>query len=445
MGLFASRAFVPAFAAAFILRFGPEVPWLNELGLLGLTGIEAAPSWFTSDWCIIALAALATIEVMAAKNAEARDILGLIDKYFKPVMAAITTLGVAISVEDQQFLEEIRDGMEAALVPAAAGFTLASLTWGSVLAAVAAVGTFITATVREFFVSLFSDLDVDDDTGAQKLLSWAEDVWSLFGLWFLILFPFLMLALIGLVMGMIFLLRWWFWRKEEASRVPCESCGQLMYRCAIRCGHCGTQNPRLCDVGLFGQSDRDDPADPIRLPFKLAESRRCPVCATRLDARHPRQHCDRCGHDPFADAGFVRAYANRIAGRVPTVLILSGVLGAIYIVGVIPAVIYYRLTLVAPFSRYIPRGRSLVMRWGLRLAFFLLLASQLVPFLGMITIPVMALMSHLAYRRLFLSLTDDVPVNDPPAKTLPPAAPDRAAPPDTPPAPAEPPATETAS
>ena len=416
-GLFASRAFVPAFAAALILRFGVHLPFVGDWGLLAYLGVGQAPAWFTSDLSLLVLGALSALEVLASKNTDARAVLDLVDKYFKPVMAALTTLGVATAV-DGDFAEGIMRGVgeaeaslglppgggSVALVPVAAGMTLSGLA-----STIAAAGTYVIASVRSFLAGLFQDIDEDDDAGLQKLLSWAEDLWSFFGLWFLVLFPLVMLALIGLVTGLVLLLRWWAHRKEEASKVPCPSCGQPMYRCALACGNCRTPNPQVCDVGIFGQSDTGDPADPATQPLQLAEARRCVLCATKLEKRCPRQICPRCGTDAFADAALADAYVRRISQRLPWVLVVCGLLGSLWIIGVIPAVILYRWTLVAPFRRYVPRGRNLLAKWGLRLAFFLLLASQIVPFLGMVTVPVMAAMSFVAYRQIFVSMLDQAP------------------------------------
>lgn len=413
MGLFASRAFIPAFAAALIMRFGPAIG-LDDVGLLRALGVTGAPSWFTSDLCLLILGILAGLEVAATKNPDARAILNEVDKYAKPLMAALTVMGVA-SAGDVAFAAGLmvegdtgggaHPGMIVAMLPILA----IGLTWSSIPAAISAVGTFIVATTRSFIVGLFIDADEDDDAGLQKLLSWAEDIWAMFGLFFLILFPFIMLALIGIATGFVFLIRWWAHRKEEASRVPCPSCGESMYRCAMKCGKCKAANPNICDVGLLGQSDTDDPADVATQPYQLAEAKRCPTCATKLESRHPRQACEHCGDDPFDDPAFVRAYADRISARLPLVLLVTAGLGLIYIVGVIPAVIYYRMALVAPFRRYIPRGRNLAMKWSLRLVFFVLLATQIIPGAGAITVPVMALLSFLAYRQMFLCLADDSP------------------------------------
>ena len=415
-GLFASRAFLPAFAAALILRFGVHMPVIGDWGLLAYLGVGQAPAWFTSDLSLLVLGALSLLEVTASKSTDARAVLDLVDKYFKPVMAALTTLGVATAV-DGEFAGQIMQGMgeaeaslglppggAAVLTPVAAGMTLSGVS-----ASVAAAGTFVLGSVRSFLTGLFQDVDEDDDTGLQKLLSWAEDLWSFFGLWFLVLFPLVMLTLIGVVTGFVLLLRWWAHRKEEASKVPCGSCGEPMYRCALACGNCRTPNPEVCDVGWLGQSRAHAAADRATQPLQLIEAKRCAVCATKLPRRCPRQVCPRCGTDALADPALADAYLRRVSQRLPWVLVVSGLLGSVWIIGVIPAVILYRWTLVAPFRRYIPRGRNLLAKWGLRLAFFLLLASQLVPFLGLVTVPVMAAMSFVAYRQMFAGMLDDPP------------------------------------
>ena len=175
---------------------------------------------------------------------------------------------------------------------------------------------------------------------------------------FLILFPVVMIALIAAVTGLIAGVRWWLNRKEEKSRVACATCNTLMYRCAMACGTCRSPNPKVCDVGVLGQSDTDDPADLNSQPRQLAEARRCPLCATRLPQRDPHQACPTCDTRPFANPAFVQQYENDIAKRLPLVLGVGALLSAIPIIGLIPGVIYYRMALVAPFRRYLPWGKA---------------------------------------------------------------------------------------
>ena len=79
-------------------------------------------------------------------------------------------------------------------------------------------------------------------------------------------------------------------------------------------------------------------------------------------------------------------------------------LGLIPVLGVIPGVIAYRLALVAPFRRYLPTGRRLLLRWGLRLAMLILVAFQWVSVAGALALPVMALINYGAYRTAYRRL-----------------------------------------
>ncbi len=407
-GLFASRAFVPAFAAALFLRFGDRAPLLGPIVEgMGLLKGGVVPGWFTSDVALIVLGALAALEIAANKSPDARAMLNKLDKYVKPGMAALTFMGVA-GVKDAAFIEktiglahDLGGGpVGGGMLVLAAGGTIASLLTAA-MAAVSAVGTFVIAAVRSAILGVFFDADPDDDVGIQKLFSWASDIWATFGVFFLILFPFIMIGLVVIVTGLIAGLRWWVNRKEEKSRVACGTCNTLMYRCAMACGSCRSPNPNVCDVGLLGQSDTDDPADMESQPRQLAEARRCPLCATRLTERDVHQACTVCGTQPFADPAFAQRYERDIAKRLPLVLGVGALLSAIPIVGLIPGVIYYRMALVAPFRRYLPWRKSFFAKWAIRLVLFLLIAVQWIPAVGIVTVPAMALISFLTYRGLF--------------------------------------------
>lgn len=404
-GLFASRAFVPAFAAALMLRFGGDLPLIDKVmsGLSLLNG-SVVPNWFTSDASLVVLGILAALEIAANKNPDARAVLNKLDKFVKPGMAALTFLGVA-GVKDTAFIQQTIGAASDAHGPAAGGVVLLAMgtTLATVFAAVSAVGTFVIANVRSAVLGVFFDADPDDDVGIQKLFSWASDIWAAFGVFFLILFPFVMIALVAIVTGLIAAVRWWLNRKEEKSRVACATCKTLMYRCAMACGSCRSPNPNVCDVGVLGQSDTDDPADVESQPRQLAEARRCPLCATRLPERDPHQACPACETRPFADPAFVERYETDIAKRLPLVLGVGALLSAIPVIGLIPGVIYYRMALVAPFRRYLPWGKSFVAKWAIRLVLFLLIAVQWIPAVGIVTIPAMALISFFAYRGLFRS------------------------------------------
>src|SRR3954470_551416 len=92
LGVFSSRAFLPAFVTALLLRFGPQVPWLAHAGLL--TQVRGVPTWFTSDTALIVLAVLSALELLAERSPEAGAVLAEVHDYRKTGMAVLTYLGV---------------------------------------------------------------------------------------------------------------------------------------------------------------------------------------------------------------------------------------------------------------------------------------------------------------------------------------------------------------
>ncbi|MHC5545024.1 hypothetical protein ACYOEI_42855, partial [Singulisphaera rosea] len=135
--------------------------------------------------------------------------------------------------------------------------------------------------------------------------------------------------------------------------------------------------------------------------------KRCPSCATRLRPRMLRQRCEACGISTTADPDFVQDYVEFVDRRVPLVCAVCFLSGLVPILGVIPAVIYTRLAIVAPFRRYIPSGRNFMIRWGVRLVSLVLVAFQWVPLLGGLLLPALAFINHRAYRAAFRQLAEE--------------------------------------
>ena len=113
------------------------------------------------------------------------------------------------------------------------------------------------------------------------------------------------------------------------------------------------------------------------------------------------QACPACGTGVFDDPAFVTAYDTLVASRVPTVLLVCALLSFFPVIGLIPGIIYYRIAVVAPYRRYIGRGRTFFLRWGVRILFLFLIMFQWVPLLGIAVVPLMAFISHTVYRNSF--------------------------------------------
>ena len=395
IGLFASRAFVSAFAVAAALKWGPQIAWINNTGLL--QRVKDVPSWFTHDVTLTILGLLAVLEIAATKSADARALLNEIDGYIKSASAFVTTLVVSgiISHNDAAVLKQITAFIE----PVQAGFGDQLL--GFFAACLSAVGVWFTCTVRRGFIGFFLDADPDDDTMVLGLMSWAEDLWALLGTLLLILFPLVMLTLTLLILGMVALLRWRAKRREEKTKTVCASCGESMYRSAAACPACKQPNAEIHAVGWLGQSLDTREQHPDTQPLRLTQKQRCPLCAAHLKSGKARQTCPDCGYELFDDESEVARYLAELDARVPMVLVFTGLLSLLPVIGIIPAILLYRLRLIAPLRRYTSAWRTVPTRWALRLLFFVLIWVQVIPIVGGLAIPIMAALSYGAYRRMF--------------------------------------------
>ncbi len=385
VGVFAARAFLPAFVTALLLRFGPQVPWLAGAGLL--RSVRGVPPWFTSDAALVALGVLAALELVAERVPEAKDALDAVHGYLKAGMAALTYLGVLDATD--------RAAVAPMVNQAGLGDFFPALLVGA--------GTLLATRVRGAAVDPLGEADEDDDLGIQRLLRWAGDLWGGLGPVALIVFPLLSLALFGVALVVLVLVERRVEAGRERARVPCGTCGLPIHASAPSCPDCHSPIEEPRDVGLLGQA-KAGAADLRTLPYRLVSVKRCPACASRLAGRTPKPTCGACGHRLLEDPGFARGYVASIDRRVPFVFGACFLLGLIPVLGVIPGVICYRLAIVAPFRRYIPPGRGFVLRWGVRLVVLSLAAFQWVPVAGGLALPAMALINYAAYRTAYARL-----------------------------------------
>ena len=385
VGVFASRAFLPAFVTALMMRFGPGNPWLSLGGLL--PHVRGVPTWFTSDASLIVLGFLSALELAAERSPEARVFLDEVHGYLKAGMAALTYLGVLNASERAAVGRLIQQAGLVELVPIIA----------------VATGTFLATRARGAILGPLAEADEDDDLGLQKILRWAGDLWATLGSAALVVFPLLTIFVFGLGVIVVVLIERRMESRKERVKVPCARCGALIHPSALACPSCKTPVEEPRGIGWLGRPT-ETPADVGSLPYQLVALKRCPVCAGRLGRKAARQTCGDCGRPLMDDPGFARGYIGSIDRRVPLTCLVCFVLGLIPVLGVIPGVIYYRLAIVAPFRRYIPPGRGFLLRWGVRLALVVLVAFQWVPVAGGLALPAMALINYGAYRTAFRKL-----------------------------------------
>ncbi len=390
IGLFASRAFLPAFVTALALRFGPEIPWIAEIGLLG--HVRHVPTWFTHDVTLIVLGILAALELVAERVPEVRLALQDVQEYLKVGMAALTFLGV-LGVSDAEFVRQVVP----VAVPDAAGL----LDYLPLI--FIAGGVYVAASARGAIVKGLTEADEGDELGLQGFLQKVEDWWAGLGPIALILLPLATIALLILTLIALALLQRRMEARQDAMKAPCPKCGALIFAGAPTCPACRAAIVQPRAVGLLGQA-LNRPADPASHPLSLVSVKRCPICATRFDRRAVQQDCKTCGHALMSDPRFAQEYIGFVDRRVPLVCALCFLMGLVPILGVIPGVITYRLAIVAPFRRYIPPGRAILLRWGVRLAIVILVAFQWIPVAGGFALPLMALINYGVYRGVYRGL-----------------------------------------
>lgn len=383
-GPFATRAFLPAFVVAALLRYGPGIPFVRDRGLLA--GIDDAPAWLTSDLALWILGVLALLELVGDKIPELREALRSLDGPVKSGASLAVTLGL-LEASDRTFLEGIvRAGL------------LDVVVLGPIVALV-----YFGAAARRVVLDFLSEADPEDDLKVQRLISWGEDLFAGFGMLLVLLYPFFMAGLVGLGLLALFAAARVARAREARLRVPCAGCGHAILPCARACPRCGTEVVAPCAVGFFGGPAPARPADPAALPFELASRRRCPRCAEHPGRRRdPLAPCPACGTVAFADPAFVDGFLRHVGGRVPATLVATLLLGAIPILGFVPGVIGGRVQLVAPFAGYLPAGRRFFLRWGMRGLLVAIAAIQVVPGVGAPAVPIHAWLAHRGYRSAFL-------------------------------------------
>ena len=395
-GVFTSRAFLPAFFTSISLAYGDQVPLLNQIDFI--ERLSSAPTWLTEPWVMTTLGVLAVLEIVGDKNPDVRAFMVEAQGYMKSGLAALTTAGVitATQATEAQGLVSQASYLDYLPMLASAGLT------------------FFAVQIREGVLGFIRQADDDDSTGVQGMLSWFDDLWAIFGVYLLILFPLLVAALVGLVFLLLWALGRYFDYRAEKRRVPCPVCGELIHASALYCPHCGAkqENPRA--VGLFGGPTNRPVEDREQHAVRLASKRRCPRCATKLPKKSVAQRCPADDWPVFGDPQFRDRYLAEIDGRAGRVLVISLLWGLLPVVGLIIGVVYGRFALVGPYGRYLTIGQGCLARLFARVLFLVfVLVQAFVPVLGALTVPALVFIGWQTNRRPFAkslaTLPDETP------------------------------------
>ncbi len=379
--MFASRPFLAAFLTCLLAKWGAHVPLLGSSDVV--LALARSPEWFQSGTCLGVLTLLAAGEALSAKYSEVRAVMAELDGWVKSGMSLFVSLAILDS-GTAETIDKIRQG----------GLSLHSL-----FAGLASALTFALSSVRKAIFEHLADVDDDDDVGLQSLLSWAENSWTVLGILFLVVFPVVAIVLSALTAAAL----WWFRRRADAreaqSRVPCAACGTPTLPHALACPKCRAPLAAPRAVGVFGQPQEAAAEDLALHRFNLIARKRCPLCATRLKRRAVRQACPECSTTTFANQAEFQAYLGALQDRLPRTLLISFGLSAIPVVGVIPGVLYYRLAIVSGLRGYIPPLKGCLTRVVVRIIDWVIIALQVIPFVGAFVIPLMCLSTYLIYRK----------------------------------------------
>jgi hypothetical protein len=244
-----------------------------------------------------------------------------------------------------------------------------------------------------------SDVDDHDDLGVQSLLHWIESTWTVLGLLFVVLLPLAALALAALTALGLYVARRGAERRERMQMRPCAGCATLILPHATRCFACRRMVDAPRAVGVFGQPKESEAKGLAEQRFHLVKRKRCPECASRLTERAIQQSCRTCRTVTFGSRLEFERYLDSIKDRLPRTLFVCLCLSAIPLLGVVPGVVYYRLSMVSGLRGYTPPLSGCFARIVARIVDWGLIALQPIPILGALIVPLMCLSSYLIYRR----------------------------------------------
>ncbi|MBP1468641.1 zinc ribbon domain-containing protein [Candidatus Chloroploca sp. M-50] len=400
-------------------------------GLSHIQGLHL-PTWMLSEVFLITLGVLMIAEWYIDQDPDLRPVFeDMKTNLVKPGVNAAMQFGLIqgngtfilgalaqqLSPESLQWLVAVGPGVAVASnnaldLHAQVGL-VESLGWvliiiGVVWAGITSVGTWLIASLRQTVMDTLIDFDEDDSLGLLRLLSFAEGGWTITMALVVIFLPLIALAITALTLLGLFLIRRWFERRAERTKVPCAHCQTPIFPTALFCPQCHQANEHPLQVGIFGQARHTPALDRTAHRLQLIGRKRCPVCAAHLPAKSIRQRCPSCHTVTFNDLSEANVFLRSLDQKLPLTLIICGVLGFVPLLGLVPGIIYYRMSLIASLRAYIPTSIGCFTRWGLRFAAMFLIMLQ--PFfLGWLTLPAMALMNYFVYRRVLQSMMGGLP------------------------------------
>lgn len=246
----------------------------------------------------------------------------------------------------------------------------------------------------------------EDPIRPESLVHQSDHSWSDYLVAYSLLYPGVVI-LLGILGGAGMWALFYFCRRREyRHRIFCKKCGTMMYPCGLHCPKCGTPNPAPHALNWIGYS-RPRKIVPEsgrkRHEEALRSFRRCFYCGQPLQEPTLKQKCPACGKAVLQGERSVDVYDAYVARRSGWTFASVVFLGFIPILGPLLASSLYKRTLINPYSLYMTVFRESFLMVVLFLCRHLF---RLLPFIGIIGMPVLCLTEYHLYRRMFLWKTE---------------------------------------
>jgi len=397
--LFVSRAFVPIFATALFARWGAglNVVWLGFFeDFTGISLLDTIPAWAIQDEVLVVLGVLAGLEFLLQRIPETRALVqGVSDALIKAIGAGCTSY-LLVGGDLAGILEIWIENGE-----------LTRFDWGRGLQYTWSFGiglvVFSLASIRGWIYAFLQETDPEDDLGLQGLMAWLEDAISFVGIFVAFIMPAITAAAALVAMFMVWTLKQSLTVIESRQKIACHQCDAQVPACAPHCGYCGVSRSDPSAVGWMGWIQSESASDSKEHRYKLLEGHRCFHCGVRLAEHGVLSSCKQCQTPVFATEADLTTYLDRVQRRLGRTLIVCGFWSLVPVFGMVPGLIYYKLSLVYGLKAYTPQSRNFLVRLLRRLFVLFLLLFQWVPGLGLFSLPLICLLDYRMSRKALLS------------------------------------------
>ncbi len=133
--------------------------------------------------------------------------------------------------------------------------------------------------------------------------------------------------------------------------------------------------------------------------MELVARKRCAFCGERVSGHGTDLSCGACETAVFGGPADLERYLAHLDRQVPKTVVVCFAFSMIPLLGIVPGIIYYRLSLVSGLVRYVPPTTGCTTRWVVRAVNLLLICLQPVPILGAFLLPLMCVGNYAIYRK----------------------------------------------